>query len=133
VQKRIAWAPRWRQWRRFQSFRFARARARDGRDLIHDAYATRRGALEELQLKQGRWLTTPSLQREAGAALYGFTLAHGWEGIVAKRLDSVYRPAGRNGTGLKAKHPHARDLQLDRSEWIQRERSPILEPLIAYT
>jgi ATP-dependent DNA ligase len=73
----------------------------------------------------------PSLQHEAGAALYAFTLNQGWEGIVAKRLDSPYRPAARNGAWLKAKHPHARDLRLDRSEWRQRERV-LREPLIAY-
>jgi ATP-dependent DNA ligase len=41
---------------------------------------------------------TPSAQQEAAAALYGFTLTHRWEGVVAKRLDSTYRPATRNGT-----------------------------------
>jgi bifunctional non-homologous end joining protein LigD len=82
---------------------------------------------------QDRWLTTPSLQREAGAAIYGFTLARGWEGVVAKRLDSLYRPAARNGAWLKAKHPHARDLQIDRSKWTQRVRAPLNEPLIAYS
>jgi bifunctional non-homologous end joining protein LigD len=49
----------------------------DGRDLINQPYAARREALEQLRLTQGRWLT-PSLQREAGAALYGFTLVQGW-------------------------------------------------------
>jgi bifunctional non-homologous end joining protein LigD len=104
----------------------------DGHDLTRDPYAARRHALEELGLKQDRWLTTPSLPHEAGAALYAFTLAQGWEGIVAKRLDSPYRPAGRNGTWLKAKHPHARDLQSDRSTWTPRERNPVEAPLMAY-
>jgi bifunctional non-homologous end joining protein LigD len=103
----------------------------DGHDLMHEPYVTRRHALQQLHLMQDRWLTTPSLQHEAGAALYAFTLNQGWEGIVAKRLDSPYRPAARNGAWLKAKHPHARDLRLDRSEWIQRERV-LREPLIAY-
>jgi ATP-dependent DNA ligase len=52
-----------------------------------------------------------------GAALYGFTLNQGWAGIVAKRLQSQYRSAARSGAGLKAKHPHARDLNVDRSAW----------------
>jgi ATP-dependent DNA ligase len=42
----------------------------DGRD-IGDPYTGRRQALEQLRLTRDRWLTTPSLQREAGAALYG--------------------------------------------------------------
>jgi bifunctional non-homologous end joining protein LigD len=103
----------------------------DGRDLTDQAFATRRHALEQLRLKQGHWLTTPSLQGGAGARLYGFTLERGWEGVVAKRLDSRYRPAARDGSWLKAKHPHARDLQIDRSEWTQR-RGAFNDPLIAY-
>jgi len=102
----------------------------DGRDLLGAGYAERRRALERLCLKQGRWLTTPSLQGEAGAALYAFTLNQRWEGVVAKGLDSMYRPAGRDGSWLKAKHPHARDLLVGRSEMTHRER--ILEPRIAY-
>jgi bifunctional non-homologous end joining protein LigD len=103
----------------------------DGRDLIDDSYAERRYALEQLRLTQDRWLTTPSLQHEAAAALYAFTLAQGWEGVVAKRLDSPYRPAARNRAWLKAKHAHARDLQIDRSTWSPRKRSAD-ETLIAY-
>jgi bifunctional non-homologous end joining protein LigD len=105
----------------------------DGHNLIHDPFAERRHALEKLRLTQDRWLTTPSHRREAAVALYGFTLAQGWEGVVAKRLDARYRPAARNGAWLKAKHPHARDLQTDRSTWTQRERVPLDEPLIAYS
>jgi bifunctional non-homologous end joining protein LigD len=59
----------------------------DGRDLIADSYAARRQELEQLHLKQDRWLTTPSLQGIAGVALCSFTLDRGWEGVVAKRLD----------------------------------------------
>src|SRR4051812_34350205 len=70
----------------------------DGRDLLCEDYAERRRALQGLCLKQGRWLTTPSLEGDAGAALYAFTLEQGWEGIVAKRLDSRYRPAARDGS-----------------------------------
>jgi ATP-dependent DNA ligase len=72
------------------------------------------------------------VQGEVGATLYGFTLAQGWEGVAAKRLNSPYRPAARNGAWLNAKLRHARDLQVDRSTWTQRERAPIDEPLISY-
>jgi ATP-dependent DNA ligase len=96
----------------------------DGRDVIRDPYEGRRQALEQLGLQHGHGLTTPSLQHEAGAALYAFTLAQGWEGVVAKRLDATYQPSARNGAWLKAKHPHARDLNVDRSTWTQRDASP---------
>jgi bifunctional non-homologous end joining protein LigD len=104
----------------------------DGRDLIHEAYAERRCALEELHLKQARWLTTPSLRGDAGAALYAFTRDQGWEGVVAKRLDSPYLPASRDGAWLKAKHPHARDLQVERADWSIHGRERVAGPLISY-
>jgi bifunctional non-homologous end joining protein LigD len=102
----------------------------DGHDLVDETYQTRRQELERLRMTQGRWLTTPSLRNAAGAALYGYTLTNGWEGVVAKRLNSTYRPASRDGAWLKAKHPHARDLQVDQSQWITRSR--VDEPRIAY-
>jgi len=102
----------------------------DGHDLLGESYDTRRQELERLRMTQGRWLTTPSLRTEAGAALYGYMLTNGWEGVVAKRIDSTYRPASRDGAWLKAKHPHARDLHVDRSTWTMRDR--LEEPRVAY-
>ena len=49
-----------------------------------------------------------------------------------KSLNSRYQPAARNGAWFKAKHPHARDLQVDRSTWSPRERAPIDTMLISY-
>jgi bifunctional non-homologous end joining protein LigD len=116
----------------------------DGIDLVAETYEARRQELERLRMTQDRWLTTPSLRNAAGAALYGYTLTNGWEGVVAnrgrradegdlravQRLDSTYRPASRDGAWLKAKHPHARDLQLHRSGWTMRGR--VEEPRVAY-
>lgn len=104
----------------------------DGRSLIGAPYSERRRELELLGVRDHHWLTTPSEQHEAAGALFGFTLDSGWEGIVAKRLDSTYRPASRDGSWLKAKHAHARDLLVDRSAWSQRPRVPVAGPLIAY-
>jgi bifunctional non-homologous end joining protein LigD len=64
----------------------------DGCDLLRERYADGRRALERLNLRQGRWLTTPALQGEAGAALYAFTLKARGRGL----LPSVWiRPTGR--------------------------------------
>jgi bifunctional non-homologous end joining protein LigD len=104
----------------------------DGRQLVDAPYSERRHELEQLQVRGHHWLTSPAALDDAAAALYGFTLDHGWEGVVAKRLDSTYRPASRDGSWLKAKHPHARDLQVDRSEWAPRRRASVGGPLIAY-
>jgi bifunctional non-homologous end joining protein LigD len=99
----------------------------DGFDLTAESYSTRRAELERLQIKHDHWLTTPSARGGEIPALYAFTLTHGWEGVVAKRIDSPYRPVVRDGAWLKAKHPHARDLQVDRLGWTRRER--VAEPL----
>jgi ATP-dependent DNA ligase len=40
---------------------------------------------------------------EAGTALYALALARGHEGVVAKRLDSTYRPGRRSPTWRKIK------------------------------
>jgi bifunctional non-homologous end joining protein LigD len=102
----------------------------DGADLMDLPYFERRRQLEQLSLRRAHWLTTPSVSGDAASALYGFTLTHHWEGAIAKRLDSPYWPAARNGTWLKAKHPHARDLQVDRENWSAREA--LRGPLIAH-
>jgi bifunctional non-homologous end joining protein LigD len=61
----------------------------DGEDITGLAYVERRHQLEQLHLKHRHWMTSPSARHEAATALYGFTLFHRWEGVVAKRLDSA--------------------------------------------
>ena len=51
--------------------------------------------------------------------------------VLGKTASSTCLHA-RNGAWLNAKHPHARDLQADRSTWTPRERTPIDAPLISY-
>jgi bifunctional non-homologous end joining protein LigD len=92
----------------------------DGLHLADAPYAVRRRELEQLGVRDHHWRTTPSERDDAAGALFGLTLEQGWQGIVAKRLDSPYRPAARDGAWLKAKHPHARDLQVDRAGWSAR-------------
>jgi ATP-dependent DNA ligase len=77
----------------------------DGHNLADETYETRRRELERLGVTQGRWLTTPSPRNSAGAALYGYTLTHGWEDVLAKRLYSTYRPASRDGGVAESKAP----------------------------
>jgi bifunctional non-homologous end joining protein LigD len=102
----------------------------DGRNLIDVPYSERRRELEQFDMRAHHWLRTPSARHEAAGALFGFTLEHGWEGVVAKRLDSPYRPASRDGAWLKAKHAHARDLHVDRSDWSPRVRAKPDGPLL---
>jgi len=73
------------------------------RNLLAQRFRARRAALEELALTGPGWCTTPS-HEGAGAALFDATRELGLEGVVAKRLDSPYRPGVRTKLWLKAKH-----------------------------
>jgi bifunctional non-homologous end joining protein LigD len=74
-----------------------------GRNLLAQCFRTRRAALEDLALSGHGWCTTPS-HEGAGAALFDATREQGLGGVVAKRLDSPYRPGMRTKLWLKAKH-----------------------------
>jgi bifunctional non-homologous end joining protein LigD len=74
-----------------------------GRDLLAERFRGRRAALEDLQLSGPGWCTTPSHHGD-GAALFDATREQGLEGVVAKRLDSPYRPGVRTKLWLKTKH-----------------------------
>lgn len=74
-----------------------------GRNLLAQRFRTRREALEDLALAGPGWCTTPS-HEGAGAALFDATREQGLEGVMAKRLDSPYRPGVRTRLWLKAKH-----------------------------
>ncbi len=63
----------------------------DGASLLDQPYAERRERLEGLELEGDGW-QTPGNHRGEGAALRERATALGLPGIVAKRLDSKYRP-----------------------------------------
>ncbi|MEO3743623.1 non-homologous end-joining DNA ligase [Plantactinospora sp. B5E13] len=74
---------------------------RDGEDLTGWPYRRRRAALEELGLAGNRWAVPPVFPD--GVATYQAASEHGLEGVVAKRLDSVYRPGVRSPDWVKVK------------------------------
>lgn len=71
--------------------------------LIDRPYRERRRILEGLGLDGPHWCTPPSHVGE-GAALFAVTKEMGLEGVVAKRLDSRYRPGIRSRSWIKTKH-----------------------------
>jgi bifunctional non-homologous end joining protein LigD len=81
----------------------------DGRSLLGDSYLDRRRALESLELSGPRW-QIPAYHRGDGAVLLAASRNQGLEGIVAKRLDSTYRPGRRSRTWLKIKNVLRQDL-----------------------
>jgi bifunctional non-homologous end joining protein LigD len=83
-------------------------------DVLHAAghsqldvpYAQRRELLEGLGLGQsgGSWQVPPSFTGHPGAGILAVSRDHGLEGIVAKRLASVYQPGGRSPDWRKIKN-----------------------------
>ncbi len=76
----------------------------DGRSLAGLPYAQRRALLDELALAGPYWQTPPSFPGEDFAAVQGVSLEHHMEGVVAKRLDSVYTPGIRTDHWRKIKN-----------------------------
>ncbi|MGY1741876.1 MULTISPECIES: non-homologous end-joining DNA ligase [unclassified Blastococcus] len=77
--------------------------ALDGEDLTGLPYAERRVRLDALAPSGERWVATPWF-RGGGADVHAASRENGLEGVVAKRLDSPYRPGARAPEWRKVKH-----------------------------
>jgi bifunctional non-homologous end joining protein LigD len=75
----------------------------DGEDLTGLPYAERRDRLDALDLTAHRWVSTPWF-RGGGADVHAASQENGLEGVVAKRLDSPYRPGVRSPDWRKIKN-----------------------------
>jgi bifunctional non-homologous end joining protein LigD len=80
-------------------------------DLMDRPYSERRAALEELGLDGPHWCTPPVYVGD-GASLFAATARMGLEGVVAKRMDSRYRPGLRSKSWTKTKHFQRRSFAL---------------------
>ncbi|MGH2984214.1 MAG: non-homologous end-joining DNA ligase [Solirubrobacterales bacterium] len=74
----------------------------DGRSTRELPYGERRELLGSLGLEGPRW-HTPHHHVGGGADLFEAARRQGLEGVVAKRLDSPYRPGKRTGEWIKAR------------------------------
>jgi bifunctional non-homologous end joining protein LigD len=74
----------------------------DGRSLLALPYAGRREILDGLALHSPA-VATPPWYRGNGAELLEAAERHGLEGVIAKRLDSTYRPGVRSDAWIKVK------------------------------
>ncbi len=72
-------------------------------------YRERRALLEQLGLNGPAW-QTPSYHVGSGRDFLAATAERGLEGMLAKRLDSRYRPGQRGGTWLKVKNVNRQEL-----------------------
>ncbi len=74
----------------------------DGHSLMEEPYSARREQLAALALEGPGW-QTPDHVVGHGSELLQASVEQRLEGIVAKRLDSAYRPGHRGGSWLKIK------------------------------
>jgi bifunctional non-homologous end joining protein LigD len=74
----------------------------DGRSTMNVPYIRRQEILQELTLQGSSWRVSPSVAGE-GQGLLDAARRHVLEGIVAKRLDSIYEPGRRSPSWLKIK------------------------------
>ncbi|MFD4033038.1 non-homologous end-joining DNA ligase [Streptomyces sp. NPDC058637] len=80
-----------------------------GRDLVPLPYTERRAALEALGLAGSHW-STPAVVVGHGAQALDMTREAGLEGVIAKRLTSVYEPGVRSRTWVKIRHVRTMDV-----------------------
>ncbi|MFI9756768.1 ATP-dependent DNA ligase [Streptomyces sp. NPDC051963] len=81
----------------------------DRHSLLSLSYARRRGQLEALGLQGPFWSTPAALVGHGEQALRA-TRDHGLEGLVCKRLDSVYEPGVRSRAWIKIRNMRAADV-----------------------
>jgi bifunctional non-homologous end joining protein LigD len=74
----------------------------DGNLVTGLAYQERRALLHALELRGPAWQTPP--ESADGEQAFGISKDLGFEGVVAKRLDSVYEPGRRSTAWRKVKH-----------------------------
>ena len=81
----------------------------DGRDLFDEPFRRRRELLEELELSGPSW-QTPGYSEGRAKELLEASAKQGLEGVVLKRLDSLYAPGKRTGAWLKVKNTMRQEL-----------------------
>ncbi len=74
----------------------------DGTDLFDRPWTDRRHLLDALGVAGPSWATTPSFRGE-GTSLLEQARTRGMEGVVAKRIDSLYLPGTRSTAWRKVK------------------------------
>ncbi|MBL1082637.1 ATP-dependent DNA ligase [Streptomyces actinomycinicus] len=77
--------------------------------LVRLPYVQRRARLEDRELAGPYW-STPRAVIGHGAEALAATREHGLEGLVCKRLDSVYEPGVRSRAWIKIRNMRAEDV-----------------------
>lgn len=83
----------------------------NGNAFLHSPYVERQKALSALELSGAYW-QTPGYKTQNGKTFLEATKRLGLEGIIAKRLTSLYHPGYRTGDWLKIKNQRRQELIL---------------------
>jgi bifunctional non-homologous end joining protein LigD len=81
----------------------------DGKSLCAEPYLKRRQRLAELGFDGANW-QAPAHHLGDGDRLWQAIREQGLEGVVAKRVDSPYRPGARSGEWLKVRYRRGQEL-----------------------
>jgi bifunctional non-homologous end joining protein LigD len=100
-----------------------------GRSTRELPYEERRAVLEGLDLDGPSW-QTPGYHAGEGSALLAVSREKGLEGVIAKRLGSVYEPGSRGGAWLKVKNVRSQEVVI--GGWLpgKRRRSGTIGALL---
>ncbi|MFC6009794.1 ATP-dependent DNA ligase [Nocardia lasii] len=99
----------------------------DGTSLLRKKYTDRRAVLEALG-KLAPSLNVSPLLDGPGTAAMELSREQGQEGIVAKRLDSVYQPGKRSKTWLKQRNWRSREVLV--GGWRRSDKRPFKSLLL---
>ncbi len=92
----------------------------DGRSLLAEPYSERRELLATLAFEGPSW-QAPAHHVGDGERLWAAIQQRGLEGVVAKRLDSPYRPGQRSREWLKVRHRRGQEFVI--GGWMPGEGS----------
>jgi bifunctional non-homologous end joining protein LigD len=90
----------------------------DGHSLLKETYVDRRKKLEALKLKGASW-QTPPYEKGGGPLMLDASRKAGLEGIMGKKLDSLYEPGRRSGAWVKVKNRNRQEFVI--GGWIEGE------------
>jgi bifunctional non-homologous end joining protein LigD len=90
----------------------------DGESLVGEPYEVRRAALLDLDLGSGSW-KAPSHHIGDGAAMSAASKEQGLEGVMAKKLGSVYEPGRRSRCWIKIKNTARQEVVI--GGWLPGE------------
>lgn len=92
----------------------------NGTSLVDRTWADRRAVLEGLDVGQDKAWQVPRAQVGGGEELLEATRRAGLEGLVAKRVDSVYEPGRRSRSWLKVKNVRTQEMVI--GGWVEGDR-----------